>query len=64
VEWPPEKKAIDVGSFYADSRKFRAAVGWAPRTPIAEGLSRTIAFYRENLAAYVEAPAGPPQDRP
>ena len=64
VEWPPEKKAIDVGSFYADSRKFRAAVDWAPQMPITEGLSRTIAFYRENLAAYVEAPPGPPRDRP
>ena len=25
VEWPAEKKAIDIGSFYADSSKFTAA---------------------------------------
>jgi UDP-glucose 4-epimerase len=64
VEWPPDKKAIDIGSFYADSRKFQAAVGWAPQVPIAEGLARTVAFYREHLAAYLEAPPAPPQDRP
>src|SRR6187431_3508243 len=31
VPWPPEKKVIDIGSFYSDSSKFRAATGWAPR---------------------------------
>jgi UDP-glucose 4-epimerase len=62
VEWPAEKKVIDIGSFYADSRKFQSAVDWAPRVPLAEGLARTIAFYREHLAAYLEPPATPPQD--
>jgi UDP-glucose 4-epimerase len=63
VEWPAEKKAIDIGSFYADSSKFRSTVGWAPQVPLAEGLARTIAFYREHLAAYLEAPGAPPQGR-
>jgi UDP-glucose 4-epimerase len=53
VEWPPEKKAIDIGSFYADSSKFAAAVGWAAHTELREGLGRTIAFYREHLAHYL-----------
>ena len=30
VEWPPDKKAIDIGSFYADSTRFRATTGWEP----------------------------------
>ena len=54
VEWPPEKKAIDIGSFYADSSKFRAAVGWEPAVSLREGLARTVAFYREHLAHYLE----------
>ena len=29
VEWPPEKKRIDIGSFYSDSTKFRETVGLA-----------------------------------
>ncbi len=64
VEWPAEKKAIDIGSFYADSGKFRAAVGWAPGVALADGLERTIAYYREHLAAYLEAPVSRPQDLP
>ena len=55
VEWPAEKKAIDIGSFYADSSKFKAADGLAARaSPLREGLARTVAFYREHLPHYLE----------
>ncbi len=54
VDWPPEKKRIDIGSFYADSTRFRAAVGWLPRVDLREGLGRTIEFYRRNLPRYLE----------
>ncbi len=56
VEWPSEKKAIDIGSFYADSKKLRKAVGWTPRVSIAEGLARTIEYYRQYLPQYLETP--------
>ena len=55
VPWPPEKKQIDIGSFYTDSSKFRQATGWTATVPLREGFARTIAFYREHLAQYVEA---------
>ncbi len=54
VEWPAEKKAIDIGSFYADSSKFQTAVGWSPCVPLREGLARTVAYYREHLAHYLD----------
>jgi UDP-glucose 4-epimerase len=54
VEWPEEQKAIDIGSFYADSAKFRAATGWQPRVGLREGLARTVAYYREHLAHYLD----------
>jgi UDP-glucose 4-epimerase len=57
VEWPPEKKVIDIGSFYADSSKFQAVTGWTPTVRLAEGLQRTLAFYREHYDAYVEREA-------
>jgi len=57
VEWPPEKKAIDIGSFYADSTKFKTLTGWAPRVTLADGLRMTTAFYRAHFDRYVE-PAG------
>jgi UDP-glucose 4-epimerase len=56
VEWPAEKKAIDIGSFYADSSKFKAAVGWEPRVGLREGLARTVAYYREHLPRYLSEP--------
>ncbi len=55
VEWPPEKKAIDIGSFYADSTKFNRATGWSPQVPLEDGLRRTVAFYREHFDRYVSA---------
>jgi UDP-glucose 4-epimerase len=59
VEWPPEKKRIDIGDFYADSSKFKAATGWVPTVPLREGLRRTIAFYREHFDRYVDATREP-----
>jgi UDP-glucose 4-epimerase len=53
VEWPPEKRAIDIGSFYADSTKFACATGWTPTVTVREGLARTIAYYRAHLDHYV-----------
>jgi UDP-glucose 4-epimerase len=53
VEWPADKKRIDIGSFYSDSTKFRRAVGWRPRIGLREGLQRTIAFYRQHLDQYI-----------
>ena len=53
VEWPPEKKVIDIGSFYADSTKFQTATGWTPSVRLREGLERTMAFYRAHYDDYV-----------
>jgi UDP-glucose 4-epimerase len=55
VEWPAEKKAIDIGDFYADSSRFLETVGWRPTTTLAQGLTRTIAFYRAHFQHYVPA---------
>jgi UDP-glucose 4-epimerase len=53
VEWPPEKKAIDIGDFYADSSLIRQTLGWQPVTPLREGLTRTLSYYRTHIAHYV-----------
>jgi UDP-glucose 4-epimerase len=59
VEWPPEKKAIDIGSFYADSTKFKRTTGWRPAICLEEGLRRAIAFYRTHWREYVTAEPEP-----
>jgi UDP-glucose 4-epimerase len=62
VDWPAEKKAIDIGSFYADSGKFQSAVSWMPQVPLREGLALAVAYYREHLARYVGASSDAPRD--
>jgi UDP-glucose 4-epimerase len=60
IDWPAEKKAIDIGSFYADSTRFRRTTGWSPQVGLREGLTRTLAYYREHIGHYVEQPLPQP----
>jgi nucleoside-diphosphate-sugar epimerase len=53
VDWPAEKKVIDIGNFYADSSLFRARTGWTPAVRLREGFARTFDYYRQHLAHYV-----------
>lgn len=52
VPWPPDRDAIDIGSYFGDSSKAKRVLGWEPRTAFAEGMARTVDFYRERLAWY------------
>ena len=54
VDWPADKRAIDIGSFYADSTKFREATLWQPRVGLREGLARTVEYYRAHLSHYLD----------
>ncbi len=53
VPFPPERKKIDIGDFYGDIGKIRAALGWQPRIGLREGLASTLAFYREHEEHYL-----------
>jgi UDP-glucose 4-epimerase len=64
VDWPPEKKVIDIGSFYSDSTKFRERVGWKPPVDLRDGLRRTIAFFREHMSEYAGTAGEGQQVRP
>ncbi|MFC0409093.1 NAD-dependent epimerase/dehydratase family protein [Roseomonas elaeocarpi] len=52
-EFPEDKRAIDIGSFHADDRAFRAATGWEPRVPLRDGLRRTLDWFRPRLTQYL-----------
>jgi UDP-glucose 4-epimerase len=51
--FPPDRKRIDIGDFYADTAKIRKTLGWAPRVPLREGLERTIDYYRRHRDRYL-----------
>ena len=52
VSFPTEKRAIEVGDYWADYSSFQSLTGWRPAVPFVEGLKRTIAFYREHGEHY------------
>ena len=62
VRWPADRQPIDIGSFHADSSKFRRTVGWTCAVELRDGLARTVAYYREHLGHYVEAQSSAPAD--
>ncbi|MBP0445169.1 NAD-dependent epimerase/dehydratase family protein [Roseomonas sp. SSH11] len=51
--FPAERAAIDIGSYHADDRSFRAVTGWAPRVTLGDGLRRTVDWFRPRLPAYL-----------
>jgi UDP-glucose 4-epimerase len=60
VEWPDDKRRIDIGSFYSDSSKFRKATGWQPAITLEDGLKQTLSYYRAHLDKYLDEPPAPP----
>jgi UDP-glucose 4-epimerase len=52
-QFPPERKRIDIGDYWADDSRFRSVTGWTPRVDLREGLRRSLEYYRANLAAYI-----------
>ena len=54
VPFPPDRKAIDIGDYYADYGKIKATLGWQPAVALQEGLQRTLAYYRTDGAHYWE----------
>jgi UDP-glucose 4-epimerase len=51
--FPADRKRIDIGDYYADDRLIRAVLGWQPQVSLRIGLTRTVEFYRQNLAHYL-----------
>ncbi len=52
IPFPPDRKPIDIGDYYADYRKIRDSLGWQPRVNLREGLKRTLEFYRKHREHY------------
>ena len=52
-EFPKERKAIDIGDYYADYSYIKDSLGWCPKVPLREGLAKTLQYYRHSLQHYV-----------
>jgi UDP-glucose 4-epimerase len=51
--FPPERKRIDIGDYFADDKLFRDVTGWRPIISMSEGLARSVDYFRMHLAHYV-----------
>ena len=51
--FPADRARIDIGDFCADDARFRAATAWQPDVVLADGLSRSVDYYRNCLHAYI-----------
>ncbi len=52
VPFPADRKAIDIGDYYADFAKIERDLGWSPAIELREGIERSLAYYRDRGAAY------------
>jgi len=52
-DFPPERKAIDIGDYWADDTTFKRITGWQPRIGIRAGLEKSLDFFRTRLVKYV-----------
>jgi nucleoside-diphosphate-sugar epimerase len=50
--WPPDRDAIDIGSYFGDSSKAKRILGWGPLVDFRAGISATLGFYRSRGAWY------------
>jgi len=51
--FPEDRRKIDVGDYYTDYTLIRKTLGWEPKVPLKEELSRIIEFYKENIGFYI-----------
>ena len=54
VPFPADRKAIDIGDYYADFSRIERELGWTPEVGLRDGVVRSLAYYREHGDAYWE----------
>ncbi len=52
VQFPSDRKAIDIGDFWADFGKIERELSWRPAVELRAGLAATLNYYREHGASH------------
>lgn len=52
VEFPAERKRIDIGDYYGDYTKISNDLGWQPKVNLRDGIARTLEYYRRYKEFY------------
>lgn len=53
MEFPAERKKIDIGDYYGNYSLIRETLGWQPKVELAVGLADTLQFFRQHLDHYL-----------
>lgn len=53
-EFPPDRRAYDIGSYSTDSSRIAIELGWRPSTQFDDGVARTVVFFRRELSHYLD----------
>lgn len=53
IEWPSDRKAIEIGDALISNKKLKTTLSWEPFTGIETGLQKTKEFYANNLSYYL-----------
>jgi UDP-glucose 4-epimerase len=51
-EFPADRRAIDIGDYYADFSKITTELGWTPKRPLRDTIESTLQYFRENISHY------------
>ncbi len=52
IPFPDDRKAIDIGDYYADFGLIQRELGWQPQVKLVDGLKSTLDYYREHGSHY------------
>ncbi len=53
IPFPPNRKVIDIGSYYSDYTKAEKFLGWHPDENLGAGLRLTLHYFFENYQHYL-----------
>ncbi|MDB5049664.1 MAG: hypothetical protein JWO30_2735 [Fibrobacteres bacterium] len=53
VEWPPDRKAIEIGDAVIINKKIKSVLGWKPCVDLREGLLRTKEYFTPRQRLYL-----------
>jgi UDP-glucose 4-epimerase len=58
--FPEDRKPIDIGSYYTDSRRIGEDLGWRASTAFEDGIRTTLDFYARHAGHYFDATQADP----
>jgi UDP-glucose 4-epimerase len=53
LDFPADRRAIDIGDYYSDFSKIRSQLGWEPKRTLRETIETTLRYFRDTLPRYL-----------